>query len=136
MYLADYAETHVTLAAVDAVVSPLSTILLEAGVHGKPILAYLPDEEMTQNVAMFSMAKTVHFRDFFERVDCLQCERPDDLVADCARLLDMAARPGAAERLRQQCAFFVDAGERAYADRLDELVRGLAAAAAIPGASR
>ena len=136
MYLADYAETHVTLSAVDAVVSPLSTILLEAGLHGKPILAYLPDEDMTQNVAIFSMAKTVHFRDFFERVDCVQCERPDALVDDCARLLDKGTRPGVAERLRQQCAFFVDAGERSYADRLDELVRSLSGAPTRPGAAR
>ena len=125
MHLADYAETHVTLNAVDAVVSPLSTILLEAGLHGKPILAYLPDEEVTENIAMFSMAKTVHFRDFFERVDCLQCERAGDLVTDCARLLQLAATPGVDERLRGQCAFFVDTSERSYADRLDELIREL-----------
>lgn len=136
MYLADYAETHVTLNAADAVVSPLSTILLEAGLHGKPMLAYLPDEDMTHNIAIFSMAKTVHFRDFFERVDCLRCERPEDLVAECARVLEMAARAGIDERLRRQCAFFADTGERSYADRLDELIRSVSGAAARPGAAR
>jgi hypothetical protein len=136
MYLADYAETHVTLSAVDVVVSPLSTILLESGLHGKPILAYLPDEDMTTNVAMFSMAKTVHFHDFFERVECLQCERPADLVADCARLLEVATSPDTGERIRQQCAFFVDIGERSYAEQLDSLVRGLAGATAWPRARR
>jgi hypothetical protein len=136
MFLADYAETHVTLSAVDAVVSPLSTILLEAGLHGTPILAYLPDEDMTQNIAMFSMAKTVHFRDFFERVDCLLCERPDDLVSDCARLLRMAARPDTAERLRAQCSFFVDTRGRSYADRLDALIRELAGTGAATSVSR
>jgi hypothetical protein len=136
MYLADYAETHVTLSAVDAVVSPLSTILLEAGLHGKPILAYLPDEDMTTNIAMFSMAKTVHFGDFFERVECLQCQRPADLVADCARLLQAATSPDAGERIRRQCAFFVDIGGRSYAEQLDNLVRGLAGATAWRGAGR
>jgi len=123
--LADYEETHVTLSAVDAVVSPLSTILLEAALHGKPILAYLPDEDMKQNVALFSMAKTVHFRDFFERVDCPRCVSPGDLVADCERLLEAAGRAGIAAELRRQCEFFVDAGERSYADRLDTLARSL-----------
>jgi len=136
IHLADYAETHVTLSAVDAVVSPLSTILLEAGLHGKPILAYLADEDMTQNIAMFSMAKTVHFRDFFERVDCLRCESPGALVTDCARLLEMAGRPGVDERLRRQCGFFVDAGERSYADRLDELIRELCPARERRGVAR
>lgn len=122
IYLADYAETHVTLSAVDAVVSPLSTILLEAGLHGKPMLAYLPDEDMTQNVAMFSMAKTVHFRDFFERVDCLRCEDPAALVTDCARLLERAGDPAITERLRRQCGFFADTSGPSYADRLDGLI--------------
>jgi CDP-glycerol glycerophosphotransferase (TagB/SpsB family) len=128
IHLADYEDTHVTLSAVDAVISPLSTILLEAALHGKPILAYLPDEDVQQNIAMFSMAKSVHFRDFFERVDCLQCPRPEDLVGGCRELLDAAERPGTADRLRRQCEFFVAPGERSYAEQLDELVRSLGSA--------
>jgi hypothetical protein len=128
MLLGDYEDTHVTLSAVDAVVSPLSTILLEAAMHGKPILAYLPDEDMAENVALFSMAKTVHFRDFFERVDCVLCERASALVDDCRRLLEAAARPGVDAELKQQCEFFVAGSDRAYAEQLDELIRGLVAA--------
>jgi len=122
IYLADYAETHATLSAVDAVISPLSTILLEAAMHGKPIAAYLPDEDMRTNVALSTIAKTVHFREFFQRVDCLMCERPEDLVADCQRLLERAAEPGIAQRLVQQCAFFVTPQPRSYADQLRLLV--------------
>jgi len=119
----------VTLAAVDAVISPLSTILLEAGLHGKPILAYLPDEDVAQNIALFSMARTVHFRDFFERVDCLQCLSPEDLVEGCRQLLEAAERPATADRLRRQCEFFVAPSERSYAEQLDELIRSLGSAA-------
>lgn len=126
IYMADYEETHVTLSAVDAVVSPLSTILLEAALHGKPIAAYLPDEDMQRNIALFSMTKAVHFREFFERVDCIQCERPEDLVKDCWRLLEMAEERGVAERLRAQCAFFVEPTVQSYAEKLTELVRTLA----------
>jgi hypothetical protein len=125
IHLADYEDTHVTLSAVDAVISPLSTILLEAALHGKPILAYLPDEDVQRNIARFSMAKSVHFRDFFERVECLQCPRPEDLVGGCRELLEAAERPGTADRLRRQCEFFVALGERSYAAQLDELIRGL-----------
>jgi hypothetical protein len=128
IHLADYEDTHVTLSAVDAVISPLSTILLEAALHGKPILAYLPDEDVQRNIAMFSMAKSVHFRDFFERVDCLQCPRPEDLVGGCRELLEAAERPGTADRLRRQCEFFVAPGDRSYAAQLDELIRSLGSA--------
>jgi CDP-glycerol:poly(glycerophosphate) glycerophosphotransferase len=126
IHLADYEDTHVTLAAVDAVISPLSTILLEAALHGKPILAYLPDEDVASNMALFSMARTVHFRDFFERVDCLQCLRPEALVGDCRALLERAERPETASRLRRQCEYFVAPSERSYAERLDDLIRSLA----------
>jgi CDP-Glycerol:Poly(glycerophosphate) glycerophosphotransferase len=135
IHLADYEDTHVTLSAVDAVISPLSTILLEAALHGKPILAYLPDEDVQRNIALFSMAKSVHFRDFFERVDCLQCPRPEDLVGGCRELLEAAERPGTAARLRSQCEFFVASGERSYAEQLDELIRSLGSVS-WPGAKR
>jgi hypothetical protein len=128
IHLADYEDTHVTLSAVDAVISPLSTILLEAALHGKPILAYLPDEDVVHNIALFSMARTVHFRDFFERVDCLQCLRPEALVGDCRALLELAERPETASRLRRQCEYFVAPSERSYAEQLDDLIRSLASA--------
>jgi CDP-Glycerol:Poly(glycerophosphate) glycerophosphotransferase len=128
IHLADYEDTHVTLSAVDAVISPLSTILLEAGLHGKPILAYLPDEDIANNMALFSMAKAVHFRDFFERVDCLQCQHPEALVNCCRQLLELAESPTTADQLRRQCEYFVAPSVRSYAEQLSDLVRSLGSA--------
>ncbi len=125
IYMADYAETHVTLSAIDAVISPLSTILLEAAMHGKPIAAYLPDEDVRNNIAVLSMAKTVHFREFFERVDCVLCERPEDLIRDCRQLLQVASRSSSSEQLKRQCEFFVEPADRSYAELLGDLVRGV-----------
>jgi hypothetical protein len=123
IYFADYAETHVTLNAADAVVSPLSTILLEAALLGKAIAAYLPEEDVRHNVHMFTMVRTVHYREFFERVDCLRIETRDALVASCAELLRLASVPGRAEALREQCEYFVSRRPTSYAEQL----RGLAA---------
>ena len=136
IYLADYADTHVTLSAVDAVISPLSTILLEAAMHGKPSVAYLPDEDMRTNMAMFTMVRTVHFRVFFEKLDCIQCGTPEALVADTRRLLDQAGDTVFAERIRRQAEFFAVLPPRPYAVMLDELLQGLIAAPALrPAAS-
>jgi hypothetical protein len=126
IYFADYEETHVTLNAVDAVVSPLSTILLEAALLGKPIAAYLPEEDMKGNVHMFTMVRTVHYREFFERVDCLRIESRDGLVPACAELLGLASAPGRAERLQKQCEYFVARTESSYAEQLRGLVLELA----------
>jgi hypothetical protein len=127
IHLADYEETHTTLGAVDAVISPLSTILLEAALHGKPILAYLPDEDLTpdHNVHVFAVVTAVHFRDFFARVDCLRCESRHDLVRDCRRVLDAASDAAVGERLRRQCEYFVAPTRRSYAEQLRDLVAAL-----------
>ena len=122
IYFADYGETHATLSAVDAVISPLSTILLEAALHGKPIAAYLPDEDMRTNPTLFTMVKTVHYRVFFERVECVQCQRPEDLVRDCRTLLEQAGDPVRAQRLQAQCEFFVTPSRTPYVEQLRELI--------------
>jgi len=123
--LANYEDTHVTLSAVDAVISPLSTILLEAAMHGKPVAVYLPDEDMVTNKFLFTVANLAHFKDFFERVECIKCERPEDLVRDCEQLLRLSDDPGVRERLQKQCAYFVEPLDQPYADRLNALIRFL-----------
>lgn len=125
--LADYKNTHITLSAVDAVISPLSTILLEAALHGKPIAAYLPDEDMRQNKWLFSTSNMVHFRDFFARVDCLKCQSSEQLVQDCAALLAKTREPHVAEKLREQCSYFVSTPSKPYATRLAEFLQQLLA---------
>lgn len=123
--LASYEDTHVTLSAVDAVISPLSTILLEAALHGKPVAAYLPDEDMKRSQSLATSARLIHFLDFFDRVDCIRCESPDNLIEDCRRLLQNTDEPGIGEKIKKQCAYFVEPGEQSYAERLNNLIQTL-----------
>lgn len=123
--LANYEHTHTVLSAVDAVISPLSTILLEAAMHGKPIAAYLPDEDIKTNTHLATVANMVHFEEFFKRVDCIKCESPADLVGDCRRLLQKTDEPGISDRLMKQCAYFVEPSDRPYADLVHELICSL-----------
>ena len=121
-------DTHSTLSAVDAVISPLSTILLEAALHGKPVAAYLPDEDMKTNRHLSTVASMAHFAEFFEQVDCIRCEQPDQLIQDCRRLLDRTGEPDMGERLRKQCDYFIEPSDRGYASRLDDLLLSLVGA--------
>lgn len=123
--LTDYEDTHVTLSAVDAVISPLSTILLEAALHGKPIAAYLPDEDLKKNMFLYATANMIHFKDFFDRVDCLKCDSPDRLIEDCQRLLRMTEGPGINKKLKRQCEYFVDPSDLQYTERLSRLIQEL-----------
>jgi len=123
--LADYEDTHVALSAADAVISPLSTILLEAALHGKPVAVYLPDEDMAGDRFMYAVARMTFFREFFERVGCVKCESPTRFVDDCGALLRITEEPGIATRLKTQCAYFVESSDRAYAERLGEVIGAL-----------
>ncbi len=123
--LARVEDTHSTLSAVDAVISPLSTILLEAALHGKPVAAYLPDEDMKTNQHLSTVASMAHFVEFFEQVDCIKCERPDRFVADCRRLLEKTEEPDVGEKLMKQCEYFVEPSDRSYASRLHGLLDSL-----------
>jgi CDP-glycerol glycerophosphotransferase (TagB/SpsB family) len=134
--LADYEHTHTLLNAVDAVISPLSTILLEATMHGKPTAAYLPDEDMKQNKWLFTFSNMVHFREFFQHVDCLKCEDASRLVSDCKTLLDRAAQPGIAEKLKEQSKPFIYMSRESYGERVNQLVSDILAKRQVVGASK
>lgn len=121
--LADYEDTHVVLNAVDGVISPLSTILLEAALHGKAIAAYLPDEDMQKNNFLLTTARMVHFTDFFGKVECIQCESPESLLDDIIRLKERTQEPDSSATLLKQCRFFVEPAEVSYAERLLPLLR-------------
>jgi hypothetical protein len=78
------------------------------------------------------MARTVHFREFFERVDCGQCHRIEDLARDSARLLELTGRPEVEARLRRQSEYFAATPPRPYSEQLRELVETLLRAAPAP----
>ncbi|MHB8618290.1 MAG: hypothetical protein ACYDAG_01760, partial [Chloroflexota bacterium] len=118
MFMPDYEHTHQLLAAVDAVVSPVSTILLEAAMHGKPILAYLPEDEIQGNSFMRTMANMNFMQEFFERVHCGPCLSSVRFIEDCARLLESASDPAVGESLRTSTQFFAVLDESSYALRL------------------
>lgn len=122
--LPDYRDTHDVLSNVDALVSPLSTILLEAALHGKPALCFLPDED----AAHYQMAlPLLHFEEFFAS-DTFRTARGDaSLVEAVALLLAEAAEPASAAKYREAAGFFVRDFEEPYAQRICNFVEQVAA---------
>jgi|GEM_PF-715932 len=117
----DIHDTHTLLSAIDCLISPLSTILLEATIHGKPVMAYLPDEDMKKNTFLFSATFMVHFREFFEKVDCIRCEQTDDFVPDTISLLKKSEEPNLATKLKSQSQVFVVFSKESYGERVAHL---------------
>lgn len=120
--LSAHDTAHTILSAVDAVISPLSTMLLEGVLHGKPVLAYLPIDEDDVQRNLYWQSRHVHFQEFFDRVPCLRCDSSKTFIAACRALL---MRAGYDARLQQHAQFFAESTPVPYVDRLRDVVESV-----------
>lgn len=118
MTFPDYRDTHDILAVVDLVLSPLSTILIEAVLHTKPVIVYAPAEG-TSDVSI-KMPK-VHFDEFLALPDVGLAKNIGEVVALIPKLL----QPDVGARLFRQSSEFVSEFDRPWSERLVTLLRGL-----------
>ena len=129
MSFPDYRHTHDILSSIDALVSPLSTIILEAALHGKPVLCFLPEEE--HGARHFQMvAPLTHFEDMFLTHEFLLARGGDELLPKVTELLSMTADETFAKRLERACEFYVRSYDSPYGERLAEFVEDMAGPAA------
>jgi hypothetical protein len=113
------------LAACDAVISPFSTILLEAAMLGRPVLCYVPSDATALRFHR-GQSPLVHFEDFLAIDEVVLAESSEQLVPAARRLFAQIANPGAADRLRAASRHFVVDSPTPYADRLLALVETMA----------
>ena len=122
----DYRDTHDLLSSVDALVSPLSTIIIEGALHGKPVMCFLPDDDGTGDHFSIALPLT-HFDDMFQEPSFAMAHGSQQLVPKLRALLDKIGDKEFEESLRQACAHFVSPFTRAYGERLVELIAKVAA---------
>jgi hypothetical protein len=86
-HMAEYARTHDVLSCVDAVISPLSTIILESALHKLPVMCFFPREE--DNIGNWrGLRKLVHFEDMFASPAILVANRYPELIPKVKELLN------------------------------------------------
>jgi hypothetical protein len=120
----DYRNTRDCLANVDAVISPLSTILVEAALLGKPCLCLLPDEEL--DASHYHLVRDmVHFGEFFSMPEFLLAKGATELVGRSCAALERASDPAFAVELRKAAEYFVQPFEQPFGERLLSLAESL-----------
>ncbi len=125
MSFPDYRDTHDVLSSIDALVSPLSTILLEGALHGKPALCFLPIEET--GARHFQLALPLkHFEDMFDLPEFLVATGQAELIPGIETILSRLGDAEFAARLREVCEHFVEPFERPYDERLVEFCESIA----------
>ncbi len=121
----DYRDTHDLLSSVDAVVSPLSTIIIEGALHGKPVLCFLPDEEDKHSHYTFALPLT-HFDDFFAEPCFLTARGDAAFVPAVHSLLNKVGDGDYSQALVETCNHFVSTFDDPYGARLAHFVEGAA----------
>ena len=120
----DYSDTHVVLSYSDCVISPLSTILIEAAMHGKPVMCYLPLEDIEANhfQTVYSLP---HFRDFQNELDVVLAKNRKELVSKVKILFSQIEDKSFPKKMKKISEKYVTHFENPYSDRIVELIENL-----------
>ena len=122
-----YRDAHDLLAAVDIVVSPLSTIVVEAALHAKPVICFFPAEkdETSRNI---NAVPLYHFEEFFAVPDVAVARDVEGLRSALRDLASPAEAAVRGARLRVDVQRFVTPFDEPWGDRfvafLEERIQG------------
>jgi hypothetical protein len=115
-----YSETHDLLNAVDAVISPLSTILIEAGLHGRPVMCFIPKEE-DENSEWKILRDLVHFRDLLQHRKVIVARMYSEFIPAVQTLISRSRDETEAKEIKESMNFFVEFPELPYAVAIKNL---------------
>ena len=128
MNLTDYMGTHNILSAVDILISNVSTILLEAAMHGKPILCMVSDEDIEQIGFLRVTMNSLYFQELLEKLNVPRCNDFKELPGMCNDLLEKASSISFSEKFREKVRFFVDQGSEPYPVQLRKFIQEILSA--------
>lgn len=125
MSLPDYHDTHDLLSVVDVVVSPMSTILLEAALHAKPIIAYTPigadgSAQLANNLPM------LHFADFLKMPELERATTGEALIDKISLLANPAEAAHRGMQLKYAMGQFITPFDRPWKERVVDFIRSIA----------
>jgi hypothetical protein len=126
-YMAEYARTHDVLSSVDMALSPLSTIIIEGALHGKPVMCFYPREEEKGSIWRKNIKKLPHFEDIFKSETVVTCLSYSDLIPSVQELIDKNDTPSFERDIIDFSKYFVSFPEKSYAlnlvDQVEDIVK-------------
>lgn len=117
MFLTDYSISNKLMTLVDGVISPLSTMLVEALIKGKPVLAFFPKTLRGDPLRL----QFIHYKEFLELDETNACFQKSDFVSSCKHLFDQIGDKSISKKLRKKSEFFVSNKVKSYGKQLEEL---------------
>lgn len=115
-------NTNVVLKAIDGLISPASTILLESAMLGVPIAIFLDFYSELENKHYSRAIRRIQFTEFYDRVNPIICNTRDELWEVILQLTVYSRDLEYRSRLVESTKFFVDRGDRLYANIVRDVV--------------
>jgi hypothetical protein len=119
-----YLDTHNVLSASDVVISPLSTILIEAAMHQKPIMCFLPLEDVSAKHFQ-TVHHLPHFKALQEDANVILAKGRKELVLKLPKLIEKINDPEFEAKIEETCAFFVSPQTEPFSERVNHVMNKL-----------
>jgi hypothetical protein len=119
--LPDSRDTHDLLCGVDAVVSPMSTILIEAAILGKPVVVHAPTNDQGRD-PLANGLPMLHFKEFLALPDVITTRDEPGVIQAIATLSSSTERTRRGQNLQFAARRFVASFERPWRDRIVDFV--------------
>jgi len=118
-----YRMEHLTqlYQTVDCVISPMSTVLLEALLFGLPTMA-VAFGDRKHSWSADKVSRMLHFKELYEVPGIIVCRDRVDFFRDVCQLVSQIYNGALRTALRQSTNYFVYQDDRCYADRVASLV--------------
>lgn len=116
--------THTLLNAIDLVVSPISTIMLESVMHGKPAIGYLPETDISKNFFLRTMANMNFMNEFFDMFDSGPYRKMEELIKKINEILSNDQKD-IEDAVAKKADYFVRAEGGRYIDQVRKLLENI-----------
>jgi hypothetical protein len=116
--LTDYMDTHNILSATDLLISNVSTIMLEAAIHEKPVICLVSDDDIEYSGFLRIVLDSIYFKELLEKLEIPRCKNYYNLPELCNRQLALASNPDFKVKQKEKVKFFVEMKKDAYSKQL------------------
>ena len=121
--LTSYMDTHNILSATDLLISNMSTILIEAALHGKPVFCMISDADMDASDHLKTTVNSLYFKEFLDHMEIPSCGTFEELPELCRGLLEQSSSNSFSKIQKERARFFVNQGDEPYGLQLRNLVQ-------------
>ena len=128
----DYQDSQDLLSNVDGLISPYSTMIIEAAMKGLAVATYMPVDD--QGTYLDQLAPLTHFKEVLASPHFIHARGRDQLIPAARQLVDRMNDAGFPERMREASRFYVERFDQPYGERLTAFVES--AVRGSPGGER